>query len=583
MDIRKITPALSVSPQISLQDISVLKGLGFNGIINVRPDGEEDGQPTSKEIEKLAEVSGLSYVHIPVVSGQITEDDIRAFAKARASMVGPVLSYCRTGTRAVTLWASCAAANLSTDAIIKTADEAGYDLSGKAADLDARRDAAAGAKVAPAPAKGGPAHDVVIVGGGAGGLAAAASLLKRRPGLDIAVIEPRDIHYYQPGWTLVGGGVFSRDQTKRAMADVMPKGVKWIRSAVARFEPARNSVILESGDEVTYRALVAAPGIKLMWEKVKGLKEALGKNGVTSNYMFDMAPYTWDLVKSLKGGRAIFTQPPMPIKCAGAPQKAMYLACDHWKRSGALKDIEVEFHTAGGVLFGVQDYVPALMGYVEKYGAKLNMMENLVAVDGPKQMATFEVTDADGKVTTVERGFDMIHVCPPQGPLDFMKGSAIADEAGWVDVNAETLQHNSFGNVFGIGDGCNAPNAKTAAAVRKQAPVVANNVLAILDGTSKTALYKGYGSCPLTVERGKVVLAEFGYGGELQPTFPSWLVKGTKASGLAWFLKEKLMPTLYFDLMLKGHEWLAGPEIISHAPLKHEAKDACDFTQSKTG
>ncbi len=578
MDIRKVSPALSVSPQISLQDISVLKGLGFNGIINVRPDGEEDGQPTSKEVEKLAEVSGLAYVHIPVVSGKMTEADIEAFRQARATMVGPVLSFCRTGTRAITLWACEVAPTLSTDAIVKTADEAGYDLSGKAADLDERR-AAAGAAKKPIASQG-PVHDVVIVGGGAGGLAAAASLLKRRPGLDIAVIEPRDTHYYQPGWTLVGGGVFSRDQTKRPMAKVMPKGVKWVRSAVARFEPARNSVILESGDEICYRALVVSPGLKLQWEKVKGLKETLGKNGVTSNYMFDMAPYTWDLVKSMKGGRALFTQPPMPIKCAGAPQKAMYLACDRWKRAGVLKDIDVQFHTAGGVLFGVQDYVPALMGYIEKYGATLNKMENLVAVDGDKKVATFDVTDADGKVTQVEREFDMLHVCPPQGPLDFMRGSAIADAAGWVDVNPETLQHNQFGNVFGLGDGCSAPNAKTAAAVRIQAPVVANNVLAILESKTTTALYKGYGSCPLTVERGKVVLAEFGYGGELQPTFPSWLLKGTKASGLAWFLKEKLMPALYFDLMLKGHEWLAKPEIISHAPLKHEAKDACDFSQS---
>ena len=582
MDIRKVTPGLSVSPQVSLQDIAALQGLGFKGLINVRPDGEEDGQPTSAEVEAAAAASGLAYVHIPVVSGKMTDADIEAFRQARATMLGPVLSFCRTGTRAVTLWAITQAPTLSNEAIIATAADAGYDLAGKAAELDARRASAAAAPVKTlTPDAVTHVYDVVIVGGGAGGLAAAASLLKRRPGLDIAVIEPRETHYYQPGWTLVGGGVFSRDQTKRAMAKVMPKGVKWIRAAAAGFAPERNGVILESGDEVRYRALVVAPGLKLLWDKVAGLKETLGKNGVTSNYMFDMAPYTWELVKSLKGGKALFTQPPMPIKCAGAPQKAMYLACDHWARTGQLKDIDVEFHTAGGVLFGVADYVPALMGYVEKYGARLNMLENLVAVDGERKVATFDVTDASGGTEKVERPFDMIHVCPPQGPLDFIRTSPLANEAGWVDVNAETLQHTRYGNVFGIGDGTSAPNAKTAAAVRKQAPVVATNVLSVLEGKQMAAIYAGYGSCPLTVERGKVVLAEFGYGGVLQPTFPTWFVNGTKPSGLAWFLKEKLMPALYFDLMLKGHEWLAKPEIISHKPVLHEAQDACDFSETK--
>ncbi|WP_417450630.1 TIGR01244 family sulfur transferase [Kordiimonas sp.] len=581
MDIRKITPGLSVSSQITVKDISILAGKGFKGIINVRPDSEEDGQPGSEAIADAAREFGLAYRHIPIVPGKMTDADIEAFRLARDEMVGPVLSFCRTGTRAITLWACTKAPHLSTEAIIETAAAAGYDLSGKAAELDARRDITSGVAVE-AFAQKPQVHDVVIVGGGAGGLAAAASLLKRRPGLDITVIEPRDTHYYQPGWTLVGGGVFSRDQTKRAMADVMPAGVKWTRAAVAHFEPEKNAVVLESGDRVFYRSLVVAPGIKLDWDRVDGLREALGSNGVTSNYQFDLAPYTWELVKTMKKGKALFTQPPMPIKCAGAPQKAMYLACDHWRRTGALADIDVAFHTAGAVLFGVKEYVPELMRYVERYGAELCFQENLLAIDGPAKLATFEVTGADGSKSLVERPFDIIHVCPPQGPQDFMRGSPLVDEAGWVDVSSETLQHSRYGNVFGIGDGCSAPNAKTAAAVRKQAPVVAHNIISVLEGGNTGALYEGYGSCPLTVERGRVVLAEFGYGGALQPTFPKWLVNPVKASGLAWFLKEKLMPALYFDLMLKGREWLAKPEVISHSPLSHEVETACDFSGEKT-
>jgi len=398
-------------------------------------------------------------------------------------------------------------------------------------------------------------HQVVIVGGGAAGIATASSMLKRSPGLDIAIVEPSDRHFYQPGWTMVGGGIFNAPDTCRSMASVMPKGVTWIREAVATFQPESNQVTLVDGTAVTYALLVVAPGIRLAWDKVAGLEAALGSNGVTSNYRYDLAPYTWELVNKTKSGRAIFTQPPMPIKCAGAPQKAMYLSCDAWRNARVLDDIEVEFHNAGGVLFGVEAYVPALMEYVERYGIGLNFTSNLVAVDGPGQVATFKTEQ--GEVT---RAFDMIHVCPPQEAPRFIAESPLAAESGYVDVDQYSLQHNTYPNVFGLGDAGSMPNAKTAAAARKQAPVVAVNALAVLDGKRPDYSYDGYGSCPLTVERGKIVLAEFGYGGKLLPSFPNWLIEGTSARRLSWFLKSDILPWVYWTGMLKGPEWLAAPQ-----------------------
>ncbi len=397
-------------------------------------------------------------------------------------------------------------------------------------------------------------HKVVIVGGGAAGIATAASLLKRRSGLDIAIIDPADTHAYQPGWTMVGAGIFEPEVTRRTMASVMPKAVTWIKQAAKSFQPDNNEVTLEDGSAVRYETLVVAPGIRLAWEKIDGLEEALGKNGVTSNYRYDLAPYTWELVQKLKSGRAIFTQPPMPIKCAGAPQKAMYLSCDHWLRAGVLDDIEVEFCNAGGVLFGVQDYVPALMSYVEKYDIHLQLGNNLISVDGPAKSAVFKTEN--GEVT---REFDMLHVVPPQVAPQFLADSPLAAESGFTDVDQHTLRHNRYDNVFGLGDAGSMPNAKTAAAARKQAPVVAVNVLQQLDGHGPKAGYDGYGSCPLTVERGKIVLAEFAYGGKLAPSFPTWLIDGTKPQRLSWMLKADALPWIYWNGMLKGREWLAGP------------------------
>ncbi|GGD07593.1 NAD(P)/FAD-dependent oxidoreductase [Aquisalinus flavus] len=404
-------------------------------------------------------------------------------------------------------------------------------------------------------------HDVIIIGGGAAGLSTAASLLSRRRSLDIVIVEPAPKHYYQPGWTLVGGGVFKPQETEREMKDLIPSGARWKKAAVTEFFPERNAIALDNGEELSYEALVVAPGLKLNWAGIAGLEDALGRNGVTSNYRYDLAPYTWELVQTVSSGRALFTQPPMPIKCAGAPQKAMYLSCDAWLKRGVLEDIDVEFHNAGGVLFGVQTYVPALMDYVEKYGIDLCFFDNLISVDGDRKVAAFE-RKRDDKIEIIERGFDMIHVCPPQTAPDFIARSPLANEAGWVDVDQHTMTHNKYANIFGLGDAASTPNAKTAAAARKQAPIVAVNTLQHLDGKDPRAMYDGYGSCPLTVERGKIVLAEFGYGGTLLPSFPSWLLDGTKATGSAWFLKERMLPPIYWKGMLKGKEWMVKPKLI---------------------
>jgi sulfide:quinone oxidoreductase len=409
---------------------------------------------------------------------------------------------------------------------------------------------------------GAASHHIVIVGAGAAGLAAASSLLARDERLDIAVIDPADTHYYQPGWTMVGGGVFRPETTARAIAAVLPEKVHWIKAGVAAFEPGKHAVILEDSRVIHYRKLIVCPGLKLDWAAIDGLQETLGRNGVTSNYRYDLAPYTWQLIQGMKLGRAIFTQPPMPIKCAGAPQKAMYLASDYWKRSGRLQDIQVQMYNPGAVLFGVADYVPALMEYVEQYGIGLHFGYNLTAIDGPGKVASFRRVLQDGTVESVTRDFEMIHVVPPQTAPDFIRASPLADQAGWVDVDQNTLRHKKFEDVYALGDVINAPNAKTAAAVRKQAPVVAHNVLASLGKARGQASYNGYGSCPLTVARGKIVLAEFLYGGKVAPSFPAWLINGKRPSRLAWLLKERVLPPLYWRAMLRGREWLAKPEIV---------------------
>lgn len=556
MDLKKISDALSVSGQIQADDVATLARRGFRAIVCNRPDGEAADQPPHEDIEKAAKAAGLAFLYLPVTPGIVTEETAQEFKQALTELPGPVFGYCRTGTRTTTLWSLAMASEKTVVDILAATKAAGYDMGGVV------RRIANGGKT-PTETAQDAQYDVVIVGGGAAGVAVAASLKARKPDAEIAIIDPADIHYYQPGWTMVGAGVFDAQTTAKTMGSLIPRGVHWVKSGVAAFEPDNNAVILDGCRVVKYKRLIVCPGLKLDWDAVEGLEDTLGRNGVTSNYRYDLAPYTWELVQGLKGGRAVFTQPPMPIKCAGAPQKAMYLSSHHWETSGVLKNIDVDFMNAGGVLFGVKDYVPALETYVDRYDLNLNFFHNLKSIDGSAKTATFSVAKPETEATEVTVDFDMIHVCPPQTAPDFIKVSALADAGGWVDVDQATLRHKTYDNIWSLGDVMNAPNAKTAAAARMQAPVVAGNVASDMDGKGPVASYNGYGSCPLTVEKGKIVLAEFGYGGVLLPSFPKWLVDGTKPTRAAWILKEQILPPVYWKAMLRGKEWLAKPEKVT--------------------
>ena len=394
-------------------------------------------------------------------------------------------------------------------------------------------------------------HTLLIIGGGAAGVSVANNMRRINANIDIALIEPSEKHYYQPGFTIIGGGAYTMKETVRNEADLIHPSVIWIKDFAETFQPEANTIALRSGDTLSYDYLVVCPGLQLDWDKIEGLKDTIGKNNVCSNYSPDTVEYTWECIKNLQSGTALFTQPPMPIKCAGAPQKIMYLAADRFRKKGILDKMNIEFCNAGPAMFGIPFFAKALNKVVTGYGIKTNFNHNLVAIDGPAKTATFEATDSEGNKQRVTKAFDMIHVTPPQSAPDFIKNSPLANSSGWVDVNDKTLQHHKFSNIFGLGDATSTPNAKTAAAVRKQVPILVDNILHLINNHPLDEKYDGYGSCPLTTSLSTVMLAEFAYGGKVTPSFP--LLDPRKNLFIWWIGKKIGFPWMYWHLMLKGY------------------------------
>ena len=395
-------------------------------------------------------------------------------------------------------------------------------------------------------------HKFLIVGGGSAGITVAAQLLRKMRNTDVAIIEPSEVHYYQPMWTFNGGGVLKKERSQRLMGNVIPKKAVWIKDRAVSFYPEKNMVKMASGDFVSYEDLVVAPGIQLDWDAVPGLSETLGKNGVSSIYCYRHIDYVHQSIHAMKpGGRALFTQPMTKFKCGGAPMKIMYLSSDIWRKKGILKDVNVQFTSAGSVIFGVKEVAEALKPVIARYGIQPRLLHNLKEVKGEEKIAIYDVYK-DGKVVEeVSIEYDMLHVTPPQSAPDFIKKSPLADAEGWVDVDKYTLQHNRYPNIFSLGDAGSTPNAKTGAAIRKQSRVVTGNLISLVEkGAPDPSLsYDGYGSCPLITGFGKLILAEFDYDQKLTPSFP---VNQMKERTSMYYMKKDLLPIMYWKGMLKG-------------------------------
>ncbi|MBN3290123.1 SQOR protein, partial [Polypterus senegalus] len=405
-------------------------------------------------------------------------------------------------------------------------------------------------------------YKVLVVGGGSGGISMSARMKRKVGAGNVAVIEPSEKHYYQPLWTLVGAGAKSVSSSERSTSSVIPSGVKWIRSRVQEFNPDKNCVRTDKGTEISYEYLIVALGLQLHYEKIKGLPEGFKYPKIGSNYSVQTVDKTWNALKNFKEGNAIFTFPNTPVKCAGAPQKIMYLSDAYLRKTGKRAKANIIYNTSLPVLFGIKKYADSLWKVVKSRDLNVNFRHNLIEVRPDKQEAVFEKLDNPGETVVFE--YEMLHVTPPMGPPDVLKRSSLADEAGWLDVDKDMLQHKKYPNVFGIGDCTNLPTAKTAAAVAAQSAVLDRTISNLMKNKQPDKKYDGYTSCPLVTSYNTVILAEFDYTGQPLETFP---IDQSKERMIMYYMKASLMPQIYWHGLLKHTVHSVAAFLGSPAPL----------------
>ncbi|MCK6424041.1 MAG: NAD(P)/FAD-dependent oxidoreductase [Burkholderiaceae bacterium] len=398
---------------------------------------------------------------------------------------------------------------------------------------------------------------IVIAGAGAAGLTAASRLSAQLQGASITLIDARKEHFYQPGFTLVAGGIKPSSYVVSSTRDYLPQGVTLIEEAVAEFDPVGRKVVTDKGRSVPYDFLIVATGLTLDYAAIPGMETGrIGQEGLGSIYHSPAAAEaTWRAMSSFadRGGVGVFLRPGTEMKCAGAPLKYTFITDDHLRRRGNRGKAELHYFNNSKALFGVPIVAEKVRMLFKDRGVKVQHEHVLKSIDLGRRVATFHDKAND---FPAEVKYDFINVVPPMRAPDAVRNSPLPwqnhgwSAEGWIEVDKASLRHARFPEVFAVGDVAGVPKGKTAASVKWQVPVAVEHLLGTISDKPSTAAYNGYTSCPLITRLGQAMLIEFDYDNNLVPSFPG-IVAPLEELWVTWVMKTMALKPTYLS-MLRG-------------------------------
>ncbi len=389
-------------------------------------------------------------------------------------------------------------------------------------------------------------HDVVIVGGGNAGVSLAARLLG--DGVeDVALVDARPVHRYRPLLNYVAVGEARMRDLERPMRRVVPERVTCVPEDVASVDPVASTVRTTGGRTIGYDRLVLCPGLPEDFAATPGLAAAYDDGWAGSSFVAASAAGEWERLRAVRRGRVVFTVPPEPAPCGPTALKPLLMACDHWRRTGVLADLEVHLVLPGATVVGLPAPDRRLERLFADHGIRVTREARVGEVDHVARRVAID--SAAGR--TVLEDVQHAHVVPHYRAPAWVHGSGLAADAspGLVDVDPATLRHRTHAAVWALGDVSGATRHSSGGGLRKQVDVLARNLAAARDGRALSE-YTGYTVIPITTSRRRLMLVEIDREGRPAPSVP--VIDLTRPRRTTWLFDRYGLPVVYFRRILRG-------------------------------
>ena len=403
---------------------------------------------------------------------------------------------------------------------------------------------------------------LLVLGAGTAGTMAINKLRPMLPESEwqITVVEPSDVHHYQPGYLFLPFGAYTPEETIEPTDRFIPEGVTRVRAEVDRVDADGNVVHLMGGESLPYDYLIIATGTSPRPDQTPGMDDPeVWRKSVHEFYTFEGAMALREKLESWAGGRLVVHITEMPIKCPVAPLEFTFLADAYFAEKGMRDQVEIVYVTPLEGAF-TKPVASKLLGHMLE-DRKITIESDFMIdqVDGEAQ----KIVSMDER----EVPFDLLVTIPLNMGADFIGRSGLGDDLNYVPVDKHTLLSTRYDNIFAIGDASNIPASKAGSVAHFSIDLFPENFVNHVNGKPMTAAFDGHANCFIESGRGKGMLIDFNYDTEPLPgkypipgVGPFSLLKETELNHLG----KLAFRWMYWNLLLPGKE-LPLPALMSMA------------------